>query len=495
MKEKDGVILKDMLGDEESSNGLIVGNDQPRRGSLFAMILGDKIRFIQIEGIEIPLERLSNVNVKKDKAGNLRGYSFDVKNSQRDSMLIRLSFLTREPISKKDKKEIRQTFEYLKKYLKDITYTITDGKAVQSEITIREKWAKNEDIARKVAEHLRKPHTERAILLSSWAQTESWESTITSLNGEPLPLLEDEPVKIIDEAPATIEIKTEGGDLLTGSLHRQPRNYLQTTAKIVGRTTDEPTLFSIPEVKAEGGGPIREVISRNTAILGNYLFKLWQQRGGGDLVIDNLSTLSDEMNNTNFEIKIYLLYLGGYNYPIIDKDPSGGLTLTTEQLFKIEFKYSKKVADKYKAGTHIIIGNNLAKFIKDEPVDKVIIKPNALFIKAMEGKGLGNVLVNDKFIKLALDLTTDIAFKILSFSAGNRPKKKISEDNLIKSLGLEKQLKTQGRPRIRATILKGLQELQDKGHIKSYSYDGKTGMYEYTYSNKFIKHSDLKEVK
>ena len=75
------------------------------------------------------------------------------------------------------------------------------------------------------------------------------------------------------------------------------------------------------------------------------------------------------------------------------------------------------------------------------------------FIKALEGKGLGNVLVvNDKFIKLALSLT-DIAYKIFTYSASNKPSQKIAENNLVKHLGLEKQIKTQGRPRVRATIL------------------------------------------
>ena len=176
-------------------------------------------------------------------------------------------------------------------------------------------------------------------------------------------------------------------------LHKQPRGYLKTTAKLVGKATDEKTLFSLPEVIPESGGNfLREVISRNTAILGNYLLQLWQQNGGGELVINNLSPIAEIMGNSNYEIKIYLLYLGGYVYPIIDKDKDG-LTLTTEQLFIIRFRYSSKVADKYKAGNYTEIGSGLTKFIKDEPIDSIEITPSPLFIKALEGKGLGNVLV------------------------------------------------------------------------------------------------------
>lgn len=294
---------------------------------------------------------------------------------------------------------------------------------------------------------------------------------------------------------------TPKGDLpiITTKLHKQPRGYLKTTAKYVGKATNEPTLFTLPVVKPEtapesGGNFYREVISKNTAILGNYLLQLWQQRGSGEdeLVINNLSSIADIMGNNNYEIKIYLLYLGGYVYPIIDKDERGRLTLTTEQLFKIQFKYSQAVANKYKAGSFTEIGSGLTKFIRDEPIDCITVKPSPLFIKAIEGRGLGNVLVvNDEFVKLALRLT-DIAYKILTYSASNKPAQKIAEDNLVKHLGLEKQLKTQGRPRVRTTILRGLQELQDNGHIKSYSYEDSTAMYLFTYSSKFIKHKGLK---
>ena len=278
-------------------------------------------------------------------------------------------------------------------------------------------------------------------------------------------------------------------------LHKQPRGYLKTTAKLVGKATDEKTLFSLPEAIPESGGNfLREVISRNTAILGNYLLQLWQQNGGGELVIHNLSPIAETMGNSNYEIKIYLLYLGGYVYPIIDKDEHG-LTLTTEQLFKIKFRYNSKVADKYNAGSVTEIGSGLTKFIKDEPIECIEITPSPLFIKALEGKGLGNVLVvNDKFIKLALSLT-DIAYKIFTYSASNKPSQKIAENNLVKHLGIERQIKVQGRPRVRATILKGLQELQDKGHIKSYSYEDATGMYLFTYSEKYVKHQELKKSK
>ena len=205
------------------------------------------------------------------------------------------------------------------------------------------------------------------------------------------------------------------------------------------------------------------------------------------------------MNCNNYRLKLYLLYLGGYVYPIIDKDEvTKELVLSNELLFKIEFRYSKKVADKYSVKEGEIqgverIGTNVLTFIKDEPLDRVIITPSDRFIKALEGKGLGNILtVNNKFVGLILELT-DIATKILTYSSSNKPVQKIAEDNLIKALGLTKQIKTQGKPRVRATILKGLQELKDKEHIKSYSYEEATGMYSFTYSDKYVRHKENKK--
>ena len=286
-------------------------------------------------------------------------------------------------------------------------------------------------------------------------------------------------------------------------LHKQPRSYLKSTARLVGKSTDEPTLFSLPSteiIKVEephtGTALLREVISRNTAILGNYLLQLYQQSGQEDLVIHNLSPLAEMMNNTNKEVKIYLLYLGGYTYPIVTRGKDGGVTLASEQMFSIKFKYSKAVADKYRDNEDNapLIGTSLSSFVRDEPVDRIIVKPNPAFIKALEGKGLGNVLVvNDKFVKLALSLT-DIAFKIFSYSASNKPSQRIAEDNLIRHLGLDKQLKTQGRPRIRATILKGLQELQDRKHIKCYDFKETSLLYTFTYSDEYIRHKTLREI-
>jgi hypothetical protein len=318
--------------------------------------------------------------------------------------------------------------------------------------------------------------------------------TDSSYPGGVLPGVEDSPAY----SPITTKVE-EGTEV--DKLHKQPRSLLKTVAQRISNTTEEPTLFTIPQ-KVEPGGAIsnlKEEISKNTGALAFYLIQLYQQNGNSPLEINNLSPLTEVMNCNNYRLKLYLLYLGGYVYPIIDKDEvTKELVLSNELLFKIEFRYSKKVADKYSVKEGEIqgverIGNNVLNFIKDEPLDRVIITPSERFIKALEGKGLGNILtVNNKFVGLILELT-DIATKILTYSSSNKPNQKIAEDNLIKALGLTKQIKTQGKPRVRATILKGLQELKDKEHIKSYSYEEATGMYSFTYSDKYVRHKENKK--
>ena len=298
--------------------------------------------------------------------------------------------------------------------------------------------------------------------------------------------------------------KQEGGGEVE-KLHKQPRSLLKTVGQSISNTTEAPGMFTLPQRLEPGGGAIgelKEEISKNTGALAFYLIQKYQENNSKPLEINNLNSIAEVMNCNNYRLKLYLLYLGGYVYPIVDKDEiTKELVLTNEQLFKIEFRYSKKIADKYSVNNRgeiqgvERIGNNLLNFIKDEPLDRVIITPSQRFIKALEGKGLGNILtVNNKFVGLILELT-DIATKILCYSSSNRPSLKIAEDNLVKHLGLIKQTKKQGKPRVRATILKGLQELQDKGHIKSYSYEEATGMYSYTYSDKYVRFKESKKGK
>ena len=273
-------------------------------------------------------------------------------------------------------------------------------------------------------------------------------------------------------------------------LHKQPRGYLKTTAKLVGRDTSAPSLFNMPDLgEVDKTSNLKEVISKKTAILGTLLFEKWQRNGGsGALRIESLNSISEEMETTNEELKLCLLYLGGWVYPIIDTDGEG-LTVTQEQLFHIKFRYSKTVKERYERGEYKTIGTSQASFFKGEPVEYVEVTPSPLFIKALEGKGLGNILVTDSFIKKGLELS-DIAYKIFSFSASNKPTQKIAEDRLIEHLGLTKQLKTQGRPRVRKAIQEGLKELREIEHLESWEFIEDRGLYSWKYGSKLVRHKD-----
>lgn len=276
-------------------------------------------------------------------------------------------------------------------------------------------------------------------------------------------------------------------------LHKQPRAYLKTTSKLVGRDTTTPSLFTMPDILDLSSTQHRDIITKNTAILGNYILQLMQQTNSKELEMTGyLSTLSEMFGVNKTEIKNYLLYLGGYVYPITDIDQkSGKLTITTEQLFKVKFIYSKKVAER----SYKTIGTSLTKYLIDQPVESIIIEPSPIFIKALEGKGLGNVLVkNNDWVRLAQSLT-ETGYKLLAYSTSNKPQGKINEDSLIRELGLEEQVKKQGKPRVRATILKAFEELKNRGHFKEFLFEEETRMYSYKYSDKYVEHSESRREK
>jgi hypothetical protein len=192
------------------------------------------------------------------------------------------------------------------------------------------------------------------------------------------------------------------------------------------------------------------------------------------------------MKNSNYEVKIYLLYLGCYLYPIVAKGPDGGLTISMGKLFDVKFRYGQATAEKYKKGECIGIGTSIFAFLKNEPVQAIIIKPNPLFIEALQGSGLGNILVRDGLENFTLGLT-DIAYKIFAYSISNKPGQKIKENNLIRHLKLEEQLKKQGRKRTRCRILNGFSELMRKGHLEQFAFDEETTIYSFLYSDKYVK--------
>ena len=292
-------------------------------------------------------------------------------------------------------------------------------------------------------------------------------------------------------------------------IHIQSRSYSKTMAKCTGRDTSQYSLFSLDpkelliakrENVKEGDCKIREqkfIISKNTAILGNFLFELWQsgQKNENDyLKIENLSILSKKLNTTNYEIKLYLIYLGGFIYPIVTKDDlKSRLTITQGTFFTIKFNYRFEDGDDKRIEN--LLGSGHLQFIKNRSTESIEVKPNEIFIRDYKCiirdykcNGLGFVYVSDNFIKFCLELS-DIAYKILCLSMSNKPTQKLKEENLIIQLGLEEQLKKQGKPRIREKILQGFEDLKNKKHIVTYTFCDP--YFKWNYKNTIIKHQEL----
>ena len=274
-------------------------------------------------------------------------------------------------------------------------------------------------------------------------------------------------------------------------LNKTPRSYFKTAAKLVGRDRGPDLFTSTDGIEIIQELARKDVMSRNTAILGHWILNKIAESKEDTLVIRNLAELSDTLNNSNYEIKTYLLNLGGYTWPIVDSQ-GGELTITVEQLFHVQFAYHSSIANQYEAGELSSVRRGGLVIIKNKPFKEIRITPNKKFMEAIRGKGLKYVFTTSKFLELSLRLS-EIAFKILYLTASNRPKHDIGEDKLITQLGLERLVKSQGKPRVRKMLLQALDELREEGHIKEYAYEEDRNIFRFTYSRKYVKHADGRE--
>ena len=295
----------------------------------------------------------------------------------------------------------------------------------------------------------------------------------------------------------------------TPQLHKQARGYLKTTASLVGRdTSQQKSLFEIPHFDT-AINPYKEVLSKMTAITGNLLLALWQANKDDNNIykITNLSDIARQLKVEPKELKLYLIYLGGYQRPMTKlniikeqgKKEKRILSIYHDKIFYIKFNIRLK--DNEKDGdfnNDARVGTNYLNFIKDRDIESVEVMPSLTLQEELAGSGLGNVLVDDSFVAFSLGLS-DLAYKLFCFSGSNRPTFKIGFNKLAGKnyLNLEGQLKKQGKPRILQTIKNALKELKDKGHLKEWFFDEQTEFFSWTYSNAVIKHKELlkKEVK
>lgn len=281
--------------------------------------------------------------------------------------------------------------------------------------------------------------------------------------------------KPLVKAPGTAEEK----------VYKAPRGYARTVAQIVKREREQPSLFN-----ASGLLSLEEThrtaITRNAAALGTYLFQLLKSEEE-TITVRNLTALAEKFNTTNSEIKLYLLALGGFTYPIVGLE-NGGFSISVEQLFKIKIVYSKKIRERYESGELTQAGTNLLPILINEAPSEIQITPNRMFLEGLTGKGQGYTLLKqNKYTKLSLQLT-DLGYKLQEYSSTQPRSHKIKEPGLINALSLAAQVKQQGAPRIRATIHEALEQLKTHGYLTEYSYDKETSLYKWIVSGEYIQH-------
>ena len=326
----------------------------------------------------------------------------------------------------------------------------------------------------------------------------------------------------MEETPLNISpIETAGRDkFFTATnpppqLHKQARGYLKTTASLVGKEPKGQTgLFDIPHFDT-AINPYKETLSKMTAITGNLLLALWQANKDDKNIykITNLSEIARQLKVSTQELKLYLIYLGGYQYPIREleiikeqgKKDKRILSIYHDKLFHIKFKIRLKDGEKEDGfNNDYKIGTNYLSFIRDRAIYSVEVMPSLNIQEELAGSGLGNVLVDDSFVAFSLDLS-DLAYKLFCFSSSNKPTFKITFKKLIdkKYLNLEsqvygeynkagKRIKTgKGQGKILERIKDALTELKDKGHLIKWEYNEKTELFSWTYSNTVIKHKLL----
>jgi len=301
--------------------------------------------------------------------------------------------------------------------------------------------------------------------------------------------------------------------------HKQSRAYAKTVAQIVGRDTSQVSLFSLPmeelqkaidtQKRTATGLPFKEKLSKNVAVLGNILLQYYQDFNfekdkDGYTSITDLSALAKDLHTDTKELKYYLLYLGGYQYPSVtyyEEEKEVGVTMA--KLFEVEFFYSNKGKDQLIPKENYI-QTDIISLLINTPIKRIRVKPSQHFLKDLEGKkgqALGYVNVNDNFVALCLGLS-DYAYKLLHFSYTNKPTYTITEGKLLKNLGLTAAMKKQGPTKLRQQLEAAFKELEEEGHFKKYSlpFDsdyripaGAEDKYNWVYSNKFIDHQDFKE--
>jgi len=278
------------------------------------------------------------------------------------------------------------------------------------------------------------------------------------------------------------------------NLHKQPRGYLKTVARLAGKDTDRSQVNFWTSGNYDGKTTLRKTMPKNVAIAGSHLFRLWQ-RGKNDegyLVIKNLSTISCHLRTTPQRLKYYLIYLGGYQYPLTTRN-GRSLVQVNDKLCQVYFITNGNRSD---TPEHKRVGTRYLYFHKGTPIKAVKIKLIETFISDLMGKNLGNVLVSDDFVPFCQKLSL-MAYRLFCFTASNTPEGTYRFRTLIRPrfLNLTDQIESQHKSRVLGSIISAFEELECKGHFERWDYDEGRDLFTWKYSDLVVKHKDLLKAK
>ena len=102
----------------------------------------------------------------------------------------------------------------------------------------------------------------------------------------------------------------------TEVLYKESRSLLKTNSLVVGRDTEQLSLFTIQDYQDRELE--KKSYPRMVGVLMQYLTKEWQKRPrdkDGYLVIENLQEIADKLKTTPQRVKLFLVMAGGWTYP------------------------------------------------------------------------------------------------------------------------------------------------------------------------------------
>lgn len=411
----------------------------------------DQFRVLETSEKELrEVPELEGIATKVTRVGDKLRLEFNT----RDALFFQLRLYTLIDTNKKRGEVVKKWLEILQGTLKGIELTREGARGFIVKYSLFDGLDEDE-VLPKIKEAIDSPPVQTAIAQLLGIKPDSIEGTDKELN-----------------------------NVLETGTHLQPNGLLKTLAQYTGRDTRKPSLFYREAEEVSGASEKRDIITRKSGELILYLIKAYQDQDDEWMRIDNLSELARKTGlSSGQEVKNLLEYLGGYVHPFLERKVGGGIKVEYRQLLEVNVHYSKRVESKYDNTAPEFRG--AINFLKNEPVDYIECKPCTKILNQLSGGDLGSRVINNIILR-ELPALSDGAYKLIMYAMSNKEKTQaIGEDKLLPKVGYDPEvIYKEGAKRIRDRVLKSLQELQDRGHLESYSYDQERRIYSLTKSEK-----------